>query len=76
MTGDARKNPTDDKFAPNWWSPYRVNQSLGKGAFKLEYLHYQKKNKNYQRYKSIENTKNLSINWSYINLPTDFWVRQ
>jgi len=30
MTGDARKNQTNGKFAANWEGPYRVNQVLGK----------------------------------------------
>jgi len=38
MTGDARKNPTDDKFAANWEGSYRISQALGKGAVKLEQL--------------------------------------
>jgi len=38
MTGDARKNQTDGKFAANWEGPYKVSQVLGKGAVKLEQL--------------------------------------
>jgi len=38
MTGDARKNPTDGKFAANWEGQYRVNQVLRKGAVTLEQL--------------------------------------
>jgi len=30
IKGDARRNPTDDKFAANWEGPYKVSQALGK----------------------------------------------
>jgi len=38
MTGDARKNQTDGKFAASWEGSYRVSQVLGKGAVMLEQL--------------------------------------
>jgi len=38
MTGDARKNQTDGKFAANWEGPYRVSQVSDKGAVRLEQL--------------------------------------
>jgi len=36
MTGDAKKNQTDGKFAANWEGPYKVSQVLGKGAVRLK----------------------------------------
>jgi len=38
MTGDARKNPAEGKFAPNWEGPYQILRSLENGAYQLEHL--------------------------------------
>jgi len=38
MTGDARKDPTEGKFAPNWEGPFRVCESLKNGAYRLKHL--------------------------------------
>nr|KYP38265.1 Gypsy retrotransposon integrase-like protein 1 [Cajanus cajan] len=37
-TGDARKDPRQGKFAPNWDGPFRIRHNLNNGAYKLEYL--------------------------------------
>ncbi|XP_020236489.1 uncharacterized protein LOC109816038 [Cajanus cajan] len=37
-TGEARKDPRQGKFAPNWDGPYRIRHNLNNGAYKLEYL--------------------------------------
>jgi len=38
MTDDARKNPAEGKFAPNWEGPYQILRSLENGAYQLEHL--------------------------------------
>nr|KYP31646.1 Retrovirus-related Pol polyprotein from transposon 17.6 [Cajanus cajan] len=37
-TGEARKDPRQGKFAPNWDGPFRIRHNLNNEAFKLEYL--------------------------------------
>nr|KYP56448.1 hypothetical protein KK1_002689 [Cajanus cajan] len=37
-TGEARKDPRQGKFAPNWDGPFRIRHNLNNGAYKLEYL--------------------------------------
>ena len=36
--GQARKNRTEGKLAPNWDGPYRIIESLQNGAYRLEQL--------------------------------------
>nr|KYP62241.1 Retrotransposable element Tf2 [Cajanus cajan] len=38
VTGEARKDKTQGKLAPNWDGPYRIRHDLQNGAYKLEEL--------------------------------------
>lgn len=38
LSPEARKDPTQEKLAPNWERPFRIHENLQNGAYRLETL--------------------------------------
>jgi len=38
MTGDARKNLSNQKLTPNWEGPFRIQEDLGNEAYRFQWL--------------------------------------